>query len=337
MNYEFASAENIGDRKEQQDRVAFATHPTQADVLIAVLADGMGGHKGGARASQAVIDAVMPIFETFDPNTGSARDWLAGMMRAAHERVTAKGRGESRDPRSTCVMALVNKGRVDWAHCGDSRLYFFRHGEFLRRTEDHSMVEVLVKQGEISEEEALSHPDRSRLFTSLGGPEDPQIAYDSMDRLEPGDMMLLASDGLWAYFRNRELAVIADYRGLTEACDRLVGLARRRAKGNGDNITVAMVRHVGSAARKGLLGALFSGSKTKSVVPSPFEDCRRFLLTYLRGAKGPAAEAITRQVEQCPDTAAMKQLITSQTQALASITNPAKAMSFVERAIDLLE
>ena len=337
MNYEFASAENIGDRKEQQDRVAFATHPTQADVLIAVLADGMGGHKGGARASQAVIDAVMPMFETFDPGAGSAQDWLAGMMRAAHERVTAKGRGESRDPRSTCVMALVNKGRVDWAHCGDSRLYFFRRGEFIKRTEDHSMVEVLVKQGEITEEEALSHPDRSRLFTSLGGPENPQIAFGSMDPLEPGDTILLASDGLWAYFRSRELAVITDYRGLTDACDRLVGLARRRANGNGDNITVAMVRHVGSATRRGLLGALFSGSKAKSVTPSPLEDSRRFLLTYLRGAKGSASEAIARQVEQCADVAAMRELVAAHSQVLAAMTSPAKAASFVERALDLLD
>lgn len=337
MNYEFASAENIGDRKEQQDRVSLATHPTQPDVLIAVLADGMGGHKGGARASQAVVDAVMPIFETFDPRTGSARDWLAGMMRAAHERVTAKGRGESRDPRSTCVMALVNNGRVDWAHCGDSRLYFFRRGEFIERTEDHSMVELLVKQGEISEEEALSHPDRSRLFTSLGGPETPQIAFGSMDQLESGDTILLASDGLWAYFRNRELAVITDYRGLTDACDRLVSLARRRASGIGDNITVAMVRHVGSATRKGLLGALFSGSKSKSAAPSPLEDSRRFLLTYLRGARGATSEAIARQVEQCSEAAALKELIATHSQALASMTSPSKAASFVERALDLLQ
>ncbi|MBL8383887.1 MAG: serine/threonine-protein phosphatase [Burkholderiales bacterium] len=337
MNYEFASAENIGDRKEQQDRVAIATHPTEEDVLLAVLADGMGGHKGGAIASQSVVDAAMGVFASFKPGTGVPRDWLHGMVMAAHERVARAGRGHNRDPRSTCAIALVSRERIDWVHCGDSRLYQFRAGEFAGRTEDHSMVEILVKQGEISEDDALVHPDRSKLFTSLGGPEAPQMAFGSIEQVEPGDAVLLASDGLWAYFRNRELAALVGYRGPTEACDRLVALARRRAAGNGDNLSVIMVRRTGSVAKRRLLGALFNAAGTKPVAPSSLEDCRRFLLAYLRGAGGAGVPDLVRRVEGCATPEAMREVIGASGTIFAAMTSRAKADAFASRALDLLD
>ena len=339
MQYEFASAENIGDRKEQQDRVATATHPRHPDAVLAVLADGMGGHKGGALASQAVIDAIMPMFEAFSPDTGAPRDWLAGMVRAAHDKVAAAGKGHNRDPRSTCVLAIAQRHRIDWAHCGDSRLYLFRGGEFISRTEDHSMVEILVKQGEITEDEALVHPDRSTLFSSLGGPEAPQVAYGALEKPQAGDTILMASDGMWAYFRNRELALLTEYRGLTEACDRLVALARRRARGNGDNLTVAMVRHTGAPVRKGLLGSLFSNNSApaKPVVPSPLEDTRRFLLAYLRNTAGPDMASLTELIAGCGDPDAMRDIIVSGEAVFARMTSRTKAAAFTARALELLE
>ena len=195
------------------------------------------------------------------------------------------------------------------------------------------MVEILVKQGEISEAEALLHPDRSKLFTSLGGPELPQIAFGSLDHAEAGDTILLASDGLWAYFRNRELAVLTAYRGLTEGCDRLVALARRRANANGDNLTVAMLRFSGNTTRKKLLGGLFN---PKPVLPSPLEDSRRFLLAYLANATGTGIDAVTRRVEQCEDIDSMHRVITESGETFASMTSRPKAVSFAERALDLL-
>jgi serine/threonine protein phosphatase PrpC len=335
MNYEFASAEDIGDRKEQQDRVALASHPKHDDVVIAVLADGMGGHKGGALASQAVLDAVLPMFDAFVPGAGQVRDWLGGMTAAAHQKVAATGRGNNRDPRSTCVIALAQKDRIDWVHCGDSRLYVFRNGEYFRRTEDHSLVEILVKQGEIREEEALLHPDRSKLFTSLGGPEMPQLAFGALESVEAGDTILMASDGLWTYFRNRELAVLTSYRGLSDACDRLVTLARRRAAGNGDNLSVGMLRCVGPA-RRSLLGALFN-SGARQVEACPLEDCRRFLLSYLRDIPGAAPRAIAQGIENCATPDQLRELIRNSAEFFASMTNKSKARAFTARALDLLD
>ncbi len=242
MIYEFASAENVGDRKEQQDRVAVLTHPASEDFVLAVLADGMGGHTGGARASQAVLDAVLPAFEKFQPGKDKPKDCLRTMILAAHEKVAAAGQGFQRDPRSTAVLAMAGPERIDWAHCGDSRLYLFRDGKFVKRTEDHSLVEILFQQGKISEDEMLTHPERSRLFSSLGGDEPPAIVFGGIDDPEPQDTVLLGSDGLWTYFDGFEMAQLVGLRALPEGCERLISLARRRANGNGDNVSVAMIR-----------------------------------------------------------------------------------------------
>lgn len=334
MLYEFASAENIGDRKEQQDRVLAMTHPALPEVVLAVVADGMGGHAGGALAAQSVVEAIEPMFRNYAPDTGSAEDWLKGMILAAHDRVASVGKGFNRDPRSTCVLALAQPGRIDWAHCGDSRLYLFRDGEYVLRSEDHSLVEVLLQQGKISEAEVLTHPERSKLFSSLGGPEGPQVATGSISDVKAGDTVLLCSDGLWAYFQNREMADLIGYRDLTGACDRLIGLARRRAGGSGDNLSVAMIRLPAPVAKPGLLGTLF-GAKT--ILASPLEDARRFAMKYLRVIVGPDASGIIRQIESCKTADELSALMPQCALMIERLVGPVKAESFTQRALGLLE
>ena len=334
MLYQFASAENIGDRKEQQDRLLVMTHPALPEVVLGVVADGMGGHTGGALAAQSVVDAVEPMFRDYAPDTGSAEDWLKGMMLAAHDRVASVGKGFNRDPRSTCVLALAQPGRIDWAHCGDSRLYLFRDNEYVLRSEDHSLVEVLLQQGKISDAEALTHPDRSKLFSSLGGPEAPQIATGSIGDVRAGDTVLLCSDGLWAYFHPGEMADLIGYRDLAGACDRLIGLARRRAEGAGDNLSVAMIRIPARAAKPGLLGTLVGA---KPATPSPLEDARRFAVKYLRATMGPAADELAGQIESCKTTQEMSARLLGCAKTLERLVGEATAKTFTQRALGLLE
>lgn len=333
MIYEFASAENIGDRKEQQDRVVVMSHPTAADVVLAVLTDGMGGHTGGALAAQSVIDAVVPMFEAFTPAAGAAEDWLRAMIMAANDKVAAAGKGYNRDPRATCVLALAQPGRIDWAHCGDSRLYLFRDGEFASRTEDHSLVEILLQQGKITEAEVHTHPERSKLFTSLGGAEPPQIATGCIEKCRPQDTVLLASDGLWAYFQAREMADLIGYRNLTAGCDRLIGLARKRASGNGDNLSIAMIR-ASAPIKRGLIGTLF---RSRLVEPSPLEDARRFMLNYLRAISGPAADDLTLRIEACKSGAELSAQFPGAVEAVEGHGGAAQATLFVQRVKGLLE
>ena len=333
MIYEFASAENIGDRKEQQDRVVVVSHPTAADVVLAVLTDGMGGHTGGALAAQSVIDAVVPMFEAFTPAAGAAEDWLRGMIMAAHDKVAAAGQGYNRDPRATCVLALAQPGRIDWAHCGDSRLYLFRGGEFVSRTEDHSLVEILLQQGKITEAEVHTHPERSKLFTSLGGLEPAQIAAGNIEKIRPQDTVLLASDGLWAYFQAREMADLIGYRNLTAGCDRLIGLARKRAGGNGDNLSIAMIR-APVPAKRGLISTWFG---QRVIEPSPLEDARCFMVKYLHAILGPEADDLTARIEACKTTADLAEQISRSAESVEEQEGAAKAAVFTQRAQGLME
>ena len=112
------------------------------------------------------------------------------------------------------------------------------------RTTDHSYVEQLVAQGKISAEQALVHPNRNILLTSLGGVERPLIDFGEAEDLQAGDAFLLCSDGLWGYFSDSELGGVVAAFSAREACDTLINRARTRAKGEGDNISVAILKLV---------------------------------------------------------------------------------------------
>jgi serine/threonine protein phosphatase PrpC len=334
MIYEFASAENVGDRKEQQDRVAVLTHPASENLVLAVLADGMGGHTGGARASQAVIDAVLAVFEKFDPASGQPKDCLRAMILAAHDKVAAAGQGFQRDPRSTAVLALAGPERIDWAHCGDSRLYLFREGKFVKRTEDHSLVEILFQQGKISEDEMLTHPERSRLFSSLGGDDRPAIVFGGVDDPAPDDTVLLGSDGLWTYFDSFELAQLIGVRTLPDACDRLIALARRRADGNGDNVSLALIRKPPEPAKR-KLGALF-GKRSAQQAATPLQDARRYVIHILTHIKDFDGSILAAEATACDTSEAMVSLIAACASALADRLGEEKSEQFARRAYELL-
>ena len=172
------------------------------------------------------------------------------------------------------------------------------------------------------------------MFSSLGGPEAPQIATGSIGDVRARDTVLLCSDGLWAYFHPGEMADLIAYRDLTEACDRLIGLARRRAKGAGDNLSVAMIRLPARAAKPGLVGTLFGA---KPATPSPLEDARRFAVKYLRATMGPAADELAGQIESCKTTQEMSARLLGCAKTLERLVGEATAKTFTQRALGLLE
>ena len=241
-------AQHQGDRKEQQDRVSLVPHPKGGGVALAVVADGMGGHTGGALAAQQVIHTASSNLSQFSVRTESPRSLLEASLGEAHLLIKASRFINEKDPHSTAVMLLLQPGKVSWAHCGDSRLYRFRGERVVFRTTDHSYVEQLVAKGRITPEQALVHPNRNILVTSLGGDEAPRIDFGEAADLQAGDAFLLCSDGLWAYFGDAELGSVLASHSAREASELLIGRARTRAQGEGDNVSLVILKLIEAPA-----------------------------------------------------------------------------------------
>jgi len=250
LTIDACAAQHQGDRKEQQDRVAILPHARMKGVALAIVADGMGGHTGGALAAEQVVHTAKNNLDHFAPAEESPQKMLENSMREAHTMIKASRFINEKDPHSTVVMLLLQPGKMTWSHCGDSRLYRFRGDQLVSRTVDHSYVEHLLALGRINAEQALTHPNRNILLTSLGGQDEPKFDYGQALDPQGGDSFVLCSDGLWAYFDDVEMGGIVSAFSARQASEILLERARERGAGGGDNISLAIIKLVEVAAVK---------------------------------------------------------------------------------------
>ena len=237
-------AQHQADRKEQQDRVAILSHPRRRGIVLAMVADGMGGYAGGSLAAEQVLHTAKSSLEHYSPAEEAPEKMLEASMLEAHTMIRASRFINEKEPHSTAVMLLLQPGRLTWGHCGDSRLYRFRGDQLLTRSVDHSYVEHLLSQGKINAEQALTHPNRNILLTSLGGQDEPKFNISESYELQAGDNFVLCSDGLWAYFDDAEMGGIVAAYPARRACEILVERARERGAGGGDNVSLAIIKLV---------------------------------------------------------------------------------------------
>ena len=239
---ETCTAQHIGDRAEQQDRVGVFGHLRVKGTLLAVLADGMGGHTGGALAAEQVVHSAKQNFDGALPSAVNVREILLAAIADAHDAIKLTRYTSEQDPHSTACLLVLQPGRADWAYCGDSRIYHFRDGQRLARTTDHSYVMDLVKKGFITEAQAVNHPNKNILLSCLGDVEPPKVDVGETSPLVAGDAFLVCSDGLWAYFSDEELGRALHEFTPRKAAEVLIDTARARARGRGDNCSLAIVR-----------------------------------------------------------------------------------------------
>jgi PPM family protein phosphatase len=238
-----ATGMHRGDRQYQQDQVELFAHRRVPGCALAILADGMGGKSGGRKAADQVIMVGKQLYERHVPEKDEPTDLLRQVVQEAHLMIKLTAMTAEEEPHSTIAAFIVSPNRrCDIVHAGDSRVYHFRGSDLLTRTIDHSFVQRLIDEGQITEEEANTHPQSNLLTGCLGTHQDPPLAVQELGQLEVGDSVLACSDGLWHYFTPRELGAIVNTLPAREASEMLVSKARQRARGGGDNLSLVLVR-----------------------------------------------------------------------------------------------
>jgi serine/threonine protein phosphatase PrpC len=211
--------------------------------VLAVVADGMGGKSGGRKAADQVLLTGRQIFERFMPAQDDTADTLRQLVMESHLMIKLTAITAEEEPHATVAAFCLSPSlSCDVVHAGDSRVYHFRGADLMRRTIDHSYVQRLVDEGKISEEQANTHPQSNLLTGCLGTQADPPVALWHIEHLEFGDTMLACSDGLWHYFTPKEIGAILHALPPREASEMLITKARQRARGGGDNLSLALVR-----------------------------------------------------------------------------------------------
>ena len=207
---------------------------------VYAVADGMGGHIAGDVASATAVSVISEGIGAEKPRDGAA---LADLVSRANDAIWEKARSDSalRGMGTTCTLLMIDGDVAHIAHVGDSRAYLLRDGSFRQLTEDHTLVERMVREGRLSAEEAANHPQRSIITRALGV--DSNVQVDVLrESLAKGDRILITSDGLTSMVDPDEIGQVLEAEDDPQAAaDRLVEMANDA--GGEDNVTV-LVLHV---------------------------------------------------------------------------------------------
>jgi PPM family protein phosphatase len=243
-SWQTVTAMHIGNRSRQEDAVGVWRND-HGTTLFAVVADGAGGHGGGAEASTAAIAEAERQWKDRSKDE-DATEFLRTWMSSAHETVNQEARKRDADARTVAVALLAQGNRADWAHAGDCRLYLIRNGEIQVRTRDDSVVQVLFEQGSISEAEMGRHEDQNRLLQALGGDDPPKPRLGG-SAIEPGDVLLLCSDGFWENLEASEIIALVAHPPSRwgKQLEKAVQFAVDRGGQKADNTSVILARFGG--------------------------------------------------------------------------------------------
>lgn len=231
----YAALSVTGKRVANEDSVYI---PGEQGAHVAIVADGMGGHKAGSLASSMAVEAIVEYLDSAAKRDESALKSAVSKANSAvydHSRKNEDCRGMG----TTAVVVLPAEKSFIAANIGDSRLYHYSDGKLKQITRDHSYVEELVRLGYITKEQAAVHPKRNIITKALGtSPEEVPDIFSH--KWKKGDMLLLCSDGFHGSVSEEEAArILKEETNLTEACDSLVNNALYG--GSTDNISVVLV------------------------------------------------------------------------------------------------
>jgi serine/threonine protein phosphatase PrpC len=239
MRFSVYQVSRKGGREKNEDRMGYCY--TRDSGLFA-LADGMGGHPEGEVASQLALQTLAAMFQReAKPSLKDPLRFLHNAVIAGHHQLLryATERALIDTPRTTVVACVLQGNAAYWAHCGDSRLYLVRGDKLIARTRDHSYTEL---QETLAQVVPIGERfNRNVLFTCLGSPGKPVIDTAGPMLMQPGDRVLLCSDGLWGSVSDAEITSQLAQRPISDAVPELVEQALRNAGPKSDNVTVISV------------------------------------------------------------------------------------------------
>jgi protein phosphatase len=242
VKLEFYQLTSAGDREINQDYMA---HIIKDDYALFVVADGLGGHQAGEKASRFFCQGLISHAETFSKRMMHKpaeifSEWLTAaiseMRRLFQDDISADV------AYTTCAILYLDQKNVLTAHCGDSRIYRMNSRQVLWRTLDHSVPQELYNEGLISEQEIAHHPAQNQLTRSLNILNEHRSEINLYPKIKRGETFILCSDGFWSYVKQHELLRLAQLESGKIELAKLARLSIFRANGKSDNITVQSVR-----------------------------------------------------------------------------------------------
>ena len=236
MKFSVFQISRKGGREKNEDRMGYCY--TKASGLF-LLADGMGGHPEGEVAAQIVLQSISALYQKeATPEIEDVGAFFNMAIMTAHRQILryAAEKHLMDTPRTTLVAAIVQGNVAHWVHCGDSRLYFVRHGELLVRTRDHSYIEQ--RQDAKPDVPLPANFNRNVLYTCLGSPTKPVFEVTGPVPLQQGDKILLCSDGLWGSLDDSEIVLQLGQKQVGSAVPELVERALLKGGAHSDNVTV---------------------------------------------------------------------------------------------------
>lgn len=304
MKFSIAQDSLIGGREINQDRAAW--HATD-DAVLLVVADGMGGHLQGEVAAQLAVETIVSCFKRMaNPRIDNVSQFLSSAMQIAHNTIVRYAidcrMPQHSSPRTTCIACVVQDGMACWAHAGDSRLYLI-HGQSsvlapstqtaanhvvtqaVTQTRDHSVVQRLFDEGQISKEQMAVHPMRHHVFSCLGGDIKPHIEISPSVALADNDVLALCTDGAWSLLHN-QLPERLSRAAIETTVPQLLEFAASHGGPHADNLTMLVMRWhspdldvatTPSATAANEVSALHTGAVSDAEIDSAINDIKQRL------------------------------------------------------------
>lgn len=237
MKFSISQGSRQGPRPYNQDRLAYSYH---RHAVLMVLADGMGGHEHGEVAAEIAVKSLIEAFQREShPIISQPAQFLREQIVQAHQVIenVRQRKRLAESPRTTIVVALIQHNKLFCAHVGDSRLYLYRNGLEEFQTDDHSVVQSLLREGRITAAQIEKHPHRNKIYNCLGGDRPPQVELAAPIALREGDVILLCSDGVWNKVPQMTMAQHMLAASIHDSVTRLLDDADAASATGGDNMS----------------------------------------------------------------------------------------------------